>query len=92
MHHHFTSGAINKNTTEFELPYEATKENSYSCPHCSNDVTLRKGKIRVHHFAHKKETSSCSYYTKPSRNHIINDLKMILKIIYANMIGELMKY
>ena len=83
MHHHFTSGAINKNTTEFELPYEATKENSYSCPHCSNDVTLRKGKIRVHHFAHKKETSSCSYYTKPSRNHIINDLKMILKTLFV---------
>jgi len=82
MHEHFTSGAINKATLEYLFPSIASKENKYSCPHCKNDVTLRKGKVRVHHFAHKKEVSTCTYYTKPTRKHIIYDLKMALHTIY----------
>ena len=82
MHEHFTSGAINKATLEYLFPSIASKENKYSCPHCKTDVTLRKGKVRVHHFAHKKEVSSCTYYTKPTRKHIIYDLKMALHTIY----------
>lgn len=82
MHEHFTSGAINKATLEYVFPSIASKENKYSCPHCKNDVTLRKGKVRIHHFAHKKEVSSCTYYTKPTRKHIIYDLKMAMHTIY----------
>ena len=84
MHEHFTSGAINKNTSEYVFPSIATKENQYCCPHCNNDVVLRKGNVRVHHFAHKKEISSCSYYTKPTRNHFIMDIKMAVSTLYNN--------
>ena len=82
MHEHFTSGAINKDTTEFVFPSIASKENKYACPHCNNDVILRKGKVRVHHFAHKKENSSCSYYIKPTRNHLLKDLKLAFTTIF----------
>lgn len=82
MHDHFTSGAINKDTTEFVFPSIATKDNKYACPHCHNDVILRKGKVRVHHFAHKKENSTCSYYLKPTRNHLIKDIKLALTTIF----------
>ena len=82
MHEHFTSGAINKATLEYVFPSIASKDHKYSCPHCKNDVTLRKGKVRVHHFAHKKEVSSCTYYSKPTRNHLIYDLKMAMHTIY----------
>jgi hypothetical protein len=84
MHEHFTAGAINKNTSEYVFPSIATKENKYCCPHCQSDVVLRKGKVRVHHFAHKKETSQCSYYTKPTKKHLIMDAKLAMSTIYNN--------
>lgn len=82
MHEHFVSGAINKETTEYVFPSIASKENNYCCPHCNNDVILRKGTVRVHHFAHKNEASSCSYYTKPTQYHLIHDLKMAMSTLY----------
>jgi len=65
---HLSLGAINKQTNEREIPSYASKAVSkaknYSCPCCKSVVTLKKGKIRKHHFAHKNENKvgGCNYY------------------------------
>lgn len=84
MHYHFTSGAINKECSLYECPNEATKNNNYMCPYCKNDVILRKGIIRKHHFAHKSENNTCKYYTKPTKQHMIDDVKHIIQSNFNN--------
>jgi hypothetical protein len=74
-------GAINKITNKYEYPGIASKENNYTCPDCAKDVILRKGKIRVHHFAHSKSDNPCSYYNNPGESQIHKDAKMALKVI-----------
>tara|TARA_B110000037_G_C17091128_1_gene494054 strand:+ start:420 stop:1397 length:978 start_codon:yes stop_codon:yes gene_type:complete len=84
MHYHFTSGAINKECSLYEYPNEASKKNKYICPYCKNDVILRKGDIRKHHFAHKSENNTCKYYTKPTKQHMIDDVKNIIQSNFNN--------
>lgn len=84
MHTHFMSGAINKGCSLFEYPNEASKRNNYMCPCCKNDVILRKGEIRKHHFAHKSENNTCKYYTKPTTQHMIDDVKNIIQTNFNN--------
>ena len=84
MHTHFTSGAINKECSLYECPNEASKKNNYMCPYCKNDVILRKGIIRKHHFAHKSENNTCKYYTKPTKQHMIDDVKNIIQSNFNN--------
>ena len=84
MHTHFTSGAINKECSLYEYPNEASKKNNYMCPYCKNDVILRKGDIRKHHFAHKSENNTCTYYTKPTKQHMIDDVKNIIQSNFNN--------
>ena len=84
MHTHFTSGAINKECSLYEYPNEASKKNNYMCPYCKNDVILRKGEIRKHHFAHKSENNTCKYYTKPTTQHMIDDVKNIIQSNFNN--------
>ena len=84
MHTHFMSGAINKKCSLFEYPNEASKRNNYMCPCCKNDVILRKGEIRNHHFAHKSENNTCKYYTKPATQHMIDDVKSIIQTNFNN--------
>lgn len=74
-------GAINKITNQYEYPRIAVKTNTYSCPDCKNDVILRKGTIRVHHFAHYKSDNPCNYYERPGESQIHKDAKMALKTI-----------
>jgi transposase-like protein len=78
------SGAINKECSLYEYPNEASKRNKYMCPYCKNDVILRKGIIRKHHFAHKSENNTCKYYTKPSTQHMIDDVKSIIQTNFNN--------
>ncbi len=40
----------------------AIKGRKYYCPLCKNELNIRKGKIRIHHFAHKNE-NNCNYET-----------------------------
>ena len=50
-------GAINKKTNKYTDPLQANKNDEFICIDCGNDVIIRQGKIRVHHFAHCKEDS-----------------------------------
>lgn len=81
MSKHILMGAINKETNQYEYPRIATKNNKYMCPDCNKDVILRKGNIRVHHFAHSKSENPCLYYDRPGESQIHKDAKMALKLI-----------
>ncbi len=39
---------------------DAVKTNKYYCPECGEELILKKGAIKVHHFAHKS-TENCLY-------------------------------
>ena len=47
-------GAINKKTNQYTNPSHANKQDEFICIDCGNDVIIRQGKIRIHHFAHCK--------------------------------------
>tara|TARA_R110000868_G_C10787355_1_gene756008 strand:+ start:21 stop:1052 length:1032 start_codon:yes stop_codon:yes gene_type:complete len=84
MNKHFTMGAINKASNGYEYPIIASKTNNYKCPHCDNDVTLKKGMIKRAHFAHRKSENPCNYYTHPSETQIHKDAKLLMKTLLAN--------
>jgi competence CoiA-like predicted nuclease len=54
MSYHFSMGAINKLTNNYEHPKIANKKYKYICPSCEKDVIFKKGKIKQPHFAHYK--------------------------------------
>ena len=72
-------GAINKTTGLYQHPRTATKVNKYSCPDCKKDVILKKGEIKVHHFAHYASENPCRYYNNPGESEIHKDAKLLLK-------------
>ena len=43
-------GAINKKTNQYTNPSHANKQDEFICIDCGNDVIIRQGKIRIHHF------------------------------------------
>lgn len=52
---------------------DAQKPGIFTCPECGEPVTLRKGSVKIHHFAHRG-TTSCGYGKGESELHM--DLKM----------------
>ena len=78
---HLLMGAINKLTNNYEYPRIAEKINKYMCPDCNKDVILKKGSIRIHHFAHYKSENPCKYYEHPGESQIHKDAKMAFKTI-----------
>lgn len=72
-------GAINQDTNKYVYPLIANKNDNYNCIECNQKLILRKGNIRVHHFAHCKSDNPCNYYTKPTESQIHKDAKMLLK-------------
>jgi hypothetical protein len=64
---HFIMGAFNKDK-QYTIPQNAIKGQTYECPECKEELVLKKGNIRVHHFSHKKDTS-CKYLDKPSESY-----------------------
>ena len=84
MSHHFSMGAINKLTNEYEYPRIAQKGKKYICPECKKDVNFCKGQIKQPYFAHKKSESPCYYYDKPSESQIHKDAKNLLKTLLTN--------
>jgi hypothetical protein len=59
------AGAIHKLTGIYTLPNNASKDQEYICPDtdCRRNVMLKKGKIKIPHFAHYSE-SGCSHYNE----------------------------
>ena len=82
--YHFSMGAINKSTNNYEYPKIANKKNKYNCPSCENGVIFRHGKINRAHFAHRKSDTPCYYYDKPSESQIHKDAKMLMKTLLDN--------
>jgi hypothetical protein len=62
-------GAINVITNAYEIPTEASKQNSYICPCCKKPAILRKGQIRRHHFAHRSDSKCALYSSGESEIH-----------------------
>ena len=81
---HFSLGAINKNTNNYEYPKIANKLNKYKCPCCEKDVIFRNGKIKKPHFSHKKSDNPCNYYEKPNETQIHKDAKLLMKCLLDN--------
>lgn len=77
MRSHFSMGALNKQTNEYESPAIACKSNSYKCPECDSDVIFKKGQIKRPHFSHKKN-DACNYYDRPNETQIHKDAKNLL--------------
>ena len=84
MSTHFSMGAINKTTNEYEYPKIANKINKYKCPFCDKNVIFRNGKIKQPHFAHYKSNSPCYYYDKPNETQIHKDAKLLMKTLLDN--------
>lgn len=80
-------GAINKDTGKYTSPKFASKNDKYNCPGCLRDLIFRQGKIKVHHFAHKKTNDPCNFYINPSETQIHKDAKLLLKSIIENNIN-----
>ncbi len=75
----FRLGAIDVETKKYILPFEATKGRKYECIDCKKAVVLRKGPIRVHHFAHYAQTNTCNYYDHPNEAQIHKDAKLLMQ-------------
>lgn len=84
MSNHFSMGAINKTTNQYEYPKIANKINKYKCPSCEKDVIFKNGKIKQPHFAHYKSDNPCYYYDKPNETQIHKDAKLLMKSLLDN--------
>ena len=76
-------GAINKKTNKYTHPFNASKQDEYMCIECGNDVLIKQGTLKSHHFAHKSSTCKC-YTSNESDEH--KNAKLILKYILENKI------
>ena len=76
--HDLHLGAIDTDTGKYVLPPEASKDTGYVCPDCHGKVILRKGTVRVAHFAHHVSSNPCTYYTHPSESQIHKDAKLLM--------------
>ena len=79
-------GAINKKTNQYTDPLNANKQDEFICIDCGNDVIIRQGNIRRHHFAHCKEDIKCNFYSSPNESQIHKNAKLLLKYILKNKI------
>ena len=78
--------ALNLNLNKKVIAIEQEKDGSeFQCPECSGIVILKKGNIKIHHFAHEKNNSIfCEYGEGESEIHhqIKLDIYNILKKSY----------
>lgn len=72
-------------TISFVLPHQAQKWQNFRCPDCDGDLILRKGEIRVPHFAHRADTA-CT-----GEGVIHKIAKLILYSIYYTSFNRLNK-
>ena len=79
--HNHLIGAIEKLSNKYTYPKNANKKYDYECPDCREDVIPRQGKVRTHHFAHKRSSNNCSYYNNPNEAQIHKDAKLLMESI-----------
>jgi hypothetical protein len=71
--------AIDKETGKYTIPTHALKHVKYACFDCGNDVIVKQGGIRTHHFAHCAETAKCTAYNHHTETQQHKYAKQILK-------------
>jgi len=78
---HFEHGAIDKHTSHLVDPVSALKRIWYKCPDCEKDVYVRKGPVKIAHFAHRSDKNNpCTYYNRnPSREQKHKNAQLKLK-------------
>jgi hypothetical protein len=69
-------GALDSEINKYVTPFTAEKGHSYKCIDCQQKVILRKGAIRVAHFAHYSQTNTCTYYEHPNESQLHKDAKL----------------
>src|SRR5713226_3238327 len=61
--------AIRKDDSEKVLAWKEVKSNKpFFCPECIDEVILKKGAVRIHHFAHKPPVT-CEYGKGETEEH-----------------------
>jgi hypothetical protein len=75
MSEKYRLGAIDTETNVYTPPFQALKGRAYKCIDCDKKVILRKGEIRVAHFAHYAQTNTCSYYEHPNESQLHKEAK-----------------
>ena len=78
---HLYLGAINEETGEYESPFSANKTKKYYCPGCAKPVIPKQGKIKIHHFAHCKSDSPCTFYSNSGESEIHKAAKLFMKTL-----------
>ncbi len=59
--------AIDENGNQ-AMAWKVSRGEEYFCPECRSNLVLRKGEIKVHHFAHKV-SDACDYGAGESEDH-----------------------
>lgn len=57
---------------EYCLPCNAEKGLDYNCPGCGESVIVKKGDVKIHHFAHKPVNEIVSFTTTPVKAKFTN--------------------
>lgn len=63
---------------EYCLPCNAEKGLDYTCPGCKAPVIVRKGNVKIHHFAHKPGERDCKFYDHPGEGEIHKMVKYMV--------------
>ncbi len=72
----YNLGAVQSDTNEYVLPYDAVKTTKYHCFSCKQPVILRKGTVRKPHFSHQVSNDvKCTYYEHPNESELHMDAK-----------------
>lgn len=79
---HFQLGALDE-SNNYIFPSSAIKKKKYKCIGCEQDVFVKKGEIKKHHFAHFSNTN-CTYYEHPNESQIHKDAKYIMADLLKN--------
>lgn len=78
--------AIDKQSRQYITAKSAIKKNAYECFSCRQDVFVKKGAKKSHHFAHYQDGCSCKVYTEPSQDQIHNRAQTVVKHILDSRI------
>ena len=74
-------GAVCHRTGNYTLPTEANKKDTYQCIECEENVFVKQGEVKKHHFCHYP-TSQCTYYTHSSESKIHKNAKIRIKSLF----------